>query len=270
MRGASLASHIAARGWLERWLAAPGTDRRAAAAELFALVDALDSTPAVVRVLANPNRTAAAKATLVGAVLAGHDPAAVQFAQQVSGLRWSHDRDLADSLDELAVHAVLSDREAAGALAAFEDQVFAFERFLHANRSVRIALGEPESTPQARQALIESLLKGQIEALGRDLLARLAAHPRAHGLAARLWRLSEQCAELRRSLVATVTAASPISTAQATRLESLLTTAFGKAIQLNVSIDPAVVGGLRVRVGDEVVDATVLSRITEVRRALAS
>ena len=66
-----------------------------------------------------------------------------------------------------------------------------------------------------------------------------------------------------------MTAAVLPTSAQLERLTRLLTAAYGRPVRINVAVDPEVVGGLRVAVGDEIVDATVLSRLDEVRRRLA-
>jgi F-type H+-transporting ATPase subunit delta len=49
-----------------------------------------------------------------------------------------------------------------------------------------------------------------------------------------------------------------------------LSAQYGQDIQLNVTVDPAVVGGMRVQIGAEVVDTTILTRLTDARRRLAS
>jgi F-type H+-transporting ATPase subunit delta len=61
-----------------------------------------------------------------------------------------------------------------------------------------------------------------------------------------------------------------LSDTQIERLESILSAQYGQDIQLNVTVDPAVVGGMRVQIGAEVVDTTILTRLTDARRRLAS
>ncbi len=65
-----------------------------------------------------------------------------------------------------------------------------------------------------------------------------------------------------------MTAAVELSAAQRTRLASILTSAYGREIQINVAVDPEVLGGIRVQVGAEVVDGTVLARLDDARRRL--
>ena len=62
----------------------------------------------------------------------------------------------------------------------------------------------------------------------------------------------------------------PLDAAQSERLASLLATALGRQVELNVIVDPTVVGGLRVQSGPDVIDATVLARLADARRRLAS
>jgi F-type H+-transporting ATPase subunit delta len=67
-----------------------------------------------------------------------------------------------------------------------------------------------------------------------------------------------------------VTSARPLSAAQAATLTGALAGAYGRDIQINVTVDQAVVGGLRVRVGDDVVDGSLLTRFAQARRDLAA
>ena len=67
-----------------------------------------------------------------------------------------------------------------------------------------------------------------------------------------------------------VRVAAELSAAQRQRLAGALTSAYGQGIHLNVVHDPAVVGGMSVQIGDELVDGTAASRLAEVRRKLAS
>ena len=76
-------------------------------------------------------------------------------------------------------------------------------------------------------------------------------------------------ARRREQLTAVVTAAVPLDDTQRHRLAQALSGIYGKPVQVNVILDPEVVGGIRVQVGSEVVDGTILRRLEEARRLLA-
>jgi F-type H+-transporting ATPase subunit delta len=69
--------------------------------------------------------------------------------------------------------------------------------------------------------------------------------------------------------VATVRVARPLSDADRRRLTEALSRTYGREIHLNVVVDPEVIGGIRVEIGDDVIDGTVSSRLDEARRRLA-
>jgi F-type H+-transporting ATPase subunit delta len=68
--------------------------------------------------------------------------------------------------------------------------------------------------------------------------------------------------------VAEIRVAAPLTDEQSRRLVSALSTVSGRTVRLNVAIDPTVMGGVHVTIGDEVIDGTVASRLEQARRAV--
>ena len=62
----------------------------------------------------------------------------------------------------------------------------------------------------------------------------------------------------------------PLTAAQVTRLTAALGASYGREIHVNHVIDTSIVGGLRVQIGDDVIDGTIASRLTDLRLQLAS
>ena len=101
-------------------------------------------------------------------------------------------------------------------------------------------------------------------------LARQAVlAPRGRRLAASLHLYIAEAAARREQSVAHATVAAALSASQHDRLVAALTTMFARPVQLNVDVDPEIIGGIRIQVGDEVLDGSILGRLDEARRRLA-
>ena len=70
-------------------------------------------------------------------------------------------------------------------------------------------------------------------------------------------------------LVAVVTVAQPMSLKQIDRLEKSLASTYGKSLKLNIEIDPAILGGVRVQIAGDVIDGSLSSRLNEAKLQLA-
>jgi F-type H+-transporting ATPase subunit delta len=270
MRGTSRASLAVAE---ERWepvVSAAGAQASVLGEQLFALVDALDSSGSLRRVLADPSIEGDAKAALVGRLLGAADPRVVEAAQGLVRSRWSADADVADAVEHLAFHAVLATAEADGTLGQVEDELFRFSRALAGQREVRRALFDTTVLAEARVHLVDQILAGRVSPVTLLVAERVAAAPRGRRYVTSLGHLADLIADRRNRQVATVHSASPLTVAQRDRLAEILERAYGRVIQLNTVLDPQILGGLRVQVGPQVVDATVLARLADARRQLAS
>src|SRR5262249_877171 len=78
----------------------------------------------------------------------------------------------------------------------------------------------------------------------------------------------EVAAETQNQVVATVAVARPMTEADQQRLAEVLGRQYDTTVHLNVMVDPDVVGGVRVEIGDEVIDGTIASRFDDARRRL--
>ena len=83
-------------------------------------------------------------------------------------------------------------------------------------------------------------------------------------------QMSAMAAVRQDRLVAVVTSAVPLTDEQKSRLADALSRIQGKQVLINVVVDPSVVGGIQVRVGDEVIDGTLANRLEQARRRLTS
>jgi F-type H+-transporting ATPase subunit delta len=264
MRGVSRTSHAAAAERLQALLdrTAEPAARARLGEELFAVTDLLDSSVSLRRSLTDASRRGEDKAQLVQRLLGGKVSAdTVDLLSGAVRARWSESRDLADATELLGIDAVLAAAEAGGRLDAVEEEVHAAAQVLAGDRGVRAALSRREGTAEAKRTLVQRIVGDFLGEESRVLVGRMAAHPRGRRPEAAFDVVSEAAAERRQRLVARVTVATWPTDAQQQRLVAALTRAYGRTVRLAVDVDPDVVGGMRVQVGDEVRDGTVVRRL---------
>ncbi|MFV2144938.1 MULTISPECIES: F0F1 ATP synthase subunit delta [Isoptericola] len=269
MRGTSGASLAAAQERLEPVLRSAAGESVTLGEQLFAVVTALDESGALRRSLADPSRNGEDKARLVSAVLTGFDERVVDLVSGLTRSRWSSDADLVDAVERLGVDALLAAAESRGALETVEDELFRLTRALVGQREARQILSDETTDPARRTALVDALVEGKVDEVTLALVRRATTTLRGRRFVPTLTWYGDVAAERRQRLVATVTSGSVLTGAQEQRLGEILERAYGRPVQLNVTVDPAVVGGLRIQVGADVVDSTVLSRLADARRRLA-
>ena len=65
-----------------------------------------------------------------------------------------------------------------------------------------------------------------------------------------------------------MTVAAPLTRAQQDRLTRILNARYGQEVSVHTKIDTSVIGGMRIRVGEDVIDGTLRTRIKGVRQTL--
>jgi len=267
MRGASAESSGALVDQLVAALAR-GADGYRVAEDLFAVTTLLESEPGLRRILTDVSLAPAAKATLVRQVFGRRlDATSQELVAAASGRRWAATRDLANSLEHLGVVAVVRAADRAGEADALENQLFAFERLVSGNPELRDALSDPARSSLDKRRLVDSLLSGRATT-GTLLLVQQSLTGTHRTVAVALDEYQRVAASERNRLVAEVRVARPLGPSSSQRLAAALSSQYGRPVHLNEVVDPHVVGGIRVEIGDDVIDGTVVSRLDDARRRL--
>jgi F-type H+-transporting ATPase subunit delta len=264
MQGASRSSLSALRDQLP-----DGGDLDQLSEQLFAVVSVLNTQATLRRALADPAAPRDAKVqvieSLFGSRLAG--PTLELLAAAVSS-RWSQPRDLLDALEELSVDAAMGSADGNGELDEVEDELFRFERILAAQPDLRAALTNLNYPAETKRELLHTLLDGRVSTVTLTLLGRIVTEPRGRTIERALHDLSALAARRRDRLIAHVTSAVELTDGEQSDLVDALGRAFEHEVRIQVVVDPALIGGLTVRVGDEIVDGSVARQLDEARRKL--
>jgi F-type H+-transporting ATPase subunit delta len=270
MRGASRASLAEARQQLEAAVTSAAA-ARTLGDELFAVVTLLDAEPGLRRALTDGSRPAEARTGLVRDLLGGRvGDATLDLVATLAGGQWSRPADLPDAVEQLAVLAIVAAAERGRHLDDVEDQLFRFGRVVAGAPQLRTILSNPDVPAEHKGGLLDSLLEGKVTTDARRLIGQAAVHPRGRSLDATLAEYARLAAQWRERLIAVVRVAIALGDDLRERLAAALEAAYGHEIHLNVIVDPNVVGGMSVRIGDEFIDGSVASRLALLRRRLAA
>lgn len=233
--------------------------------ELFAAARALADTSQLSGALADQGASKTARAKIAADVFAPLRPVTRDVLATVAVQRWSTADDLIDAVEELAIRAA--------AIAApdvdIEGELFAFGRTISRDPQLELALGSRLGDAGAKGRLVWQLLTGRASEAATLVASAVVQRPRERRVRELLARAQRLTAAQRGDTVATVTTAVPLSAAQRDRLAVWLSTKYTSAISVNTVVDPTLIGGLRVKVADDVIDATIASRLADLRQRLA-
>ena len=234
--------------------------------DLFAVVDALESSPSLRRAVTDPGTPERNRQQLVHAVLDGKvSDIAVNIVAEGAAMRWAGGRTFAAALERQGVRATLMAAENTDQLENTEDELFRFARLVAGNPGLRNALAGRSVSLAHRQELVESLLAGKASE-ATIALAKRAVAARERTFDQTIEGYVTLAAAQKNRIVATVRVAKPLTDEQRERLQRTLRNQVGRDVAIQEVIDEHVVGGVRVELGDEVIEGTVASRLHDVRR----
>lgn len=238
-----------------------------AADTLFEVSQTLRAEAALRRFVTDASVPQEAKTGLVAELFGGKvDATGLGVVESAVKHRWTHAGDLSDAVERLSEIAAV--RSAGGEAKRLADELFAVQQAVQENPELRDALSDPARTTADKAALVDSLLGGK--ALPATItLTKQALAGTYRTASAALGEYQKVAASVADEGTAVIRVAAPLSEAETTRLAAALARKYGREVHLNVVVDPAVVGGIKVSIGDDVIDGTVSSRLEGAQRALA-
>ena len=234
--------------------------------DLFGLAGVLRTTASLRRVVTDPSVETPAKVQLVRGLFEGKvDAISVDLLVSAVGLRWTVTRDLPYVLERLGVDATVRSAEDAGRVA---DELFGFHQVLVENPELSGTLADPTRTASDKADLLRGLVGSRVLASTARLIEQsLAGTHRTASVA--ILDYQKVAAAVHGESVAVVRVARELPDNELERLRTALTAQYGRDLHLNVVVEPDLIGGLRVEIGDDVIDGTVASRLHDARRRLA-
>lgn len=237
--------------------------------ELLAVAGVLGSEKSLRQTLADAGQPEAARLGVVSSLFQGKvSDTTLGVLTDAVKARWSNDGDLVDGLEALGAQAAFIDADRTGQLDRVEDELFRFGRAVDSSSDLQMALTSPSLSSERKGALVRDLVGPTASPITTGLLVHLASNLRGRRPDTAVEELAELAAEQRQRLLAEVRSAIALTPEQEQRLAAALSRLQGREVRVNVIVDPEVVGGIVVRVGDEVIDGSVASKLENARRTV--
>lgn len=241
------------------------------AEEILSVAAVLAGQPRLRRALVDPSRTGDERGELLATVLTGKiGNDAINLLKALVAGRWSSPTELLTATEQLGVDALLASADSSGDLAEVEDELFRFGQVVAGTPQLAAVIGDSTVAEDRRIALVTELVEGKAKPVTVKLAQQAVRGFGGRSFASALAKLVELAAERRERDVAYVTVAEPLSEAEEERLGASLAERYGREVSVKVTVDPDVLGGVRVLIGSDLYDGTVARKLADVRQALTA
>lgn len=248
---------------------AAATDLSASGDTLLNLVPVLEEQRSLRTTLADSSLSSEAKTGIVDKLLGEQSTLAVATIKNVVSKRWSSDEDFVDAVEYAGDSLVLMAAEKDGHIGEVEEEVFRFGRAIDANADLQMALTNPASSAEEKSGIVRSLLEGKTNEATSKLIGHAVESLRGRRVQDAVAGLSQLAAERRGQTIAEVRSAIELTDDQRDRLAAVLSKQVGREVELNIIVDPAIIGGLQVLIEGELIDGSAASKLEQARRKLA-
>lgn len=243
--------------------------------DLFVLSDLVQGSSRIALALTDPARNLEDRVRLLQALAENLSEVALTTVEGALSTAPSA-QELPTVIETLGEYAVQRGAQTEGKAIEIADEIFSLERFVRSNQQVRSALSDRNREPKYRVRLLKELFGSSLSRPATTLALRAVSAVNRDSkledsvsLTGNLRHMRRDLAAAGDTLVATVQVATPLADAQAERLRDILSRRYQKNIHLQVSIDPSVIGGMKVRVGSQIFDGSLATIIQETKQKLA-
>lgn len=236
--------------------------------ELFTITKVLDDSIQLERALTDPSRPVADKVAVLTELLGDNvHPMTMEIMSDLVSRHWSRARDIANAVEDFGVDAMMYYADATGATLQVSVELSELHSALLNLPVVRAKLYDYQATSEARVKLFREVFSGKTL---NKVTMRLAEHAtcnlrRRRYLETIQWMINKLSRHMGESMV-TVTTATPLKKEQIKRLVEVYSAKVGRQVHINSVVDPTVLGGMRIQVGDEVTDNTVVAQLQNLHR----
>ena len=236
--------------------------------ELFTITSALDNNIQLERALTDPSRPTADKVAVFKEMVGDQvHPMTTEIITDLVSRRWSRARDIANAVEDFGVDAMMYYADATDSTLQVSIELSRLHSSLLNLPVVRSKLYDDQAPSEVRVKLFRELFGDKNL---NKVTMRLAEHAtcnlrRRRYLETIQWLIKKFSRHMGQSMI-TVTTAAPLKEEQIKRLIDVYSAKVGRQVHINSVVDPTVLGGMRIQVGDEVTDNTVVAQLQNLHR----
>jgi F-type H+-transporting ATPase subunit delta len=234
-------------------------------ANLFAAALGLSGSKALRVALTDSSSEPSRRIGLAASAFASLSTDAKTLLGKLVVMKWSNPDDLQAALEDLAIRVFSSTAESSAGVG----ELLAISTLVHSDPELELALGSKRASGPAKASLIGSLVQGKVSQPTAAIVAHLVQDPRGRRIGQMLTTAAETVADQSGQGLAIVTVAKKLSAPQRASIEALLRSRYGRDHYVAEVINPEVVGGAKIRVGNDVIDGTIQTRLLDLRTKLA-
>lgn len=238
--------------------------------ELFTITSALDHNIQLERALTDPSRPVEDKVAVVKTLIGDQaHPLVMEIMSDLVSRRWSRVSDIANAVEDFGVDGMMYYADYTNTTLQVSIELAELHSALLNLPVVRTKLYDATVSSEARVKLLYSLI-GDTDFT--KVTKRLAEHATCNLRNRRYlqtiqWLINKFSRHMGESMV-TVTTATPLSKEQVEKLIAIYSAKTGHPVHINSVVDPIVMGGMRIQVGDEVTDNTVVAQLQHLQRTV--
>ncbi|TFZ21816.1 F0F1 ATP synthase subunit delta [Bifidobacterium dentium] len=271
MRGeASRIADRVSRDSLAPKLRGSGEDAWRIGNELFTITSVLDHNIQLERALTDPSRPVEDKVAVLKTLIGEQShPLTMEIMSDLVSRRWSRVSDIANAVEDFGVDGMMYYADYTNATLQVSIELAQLYSALLNLPVVRSKLYDATVPAEARIKLLYSLIG---DADFNQVTKRLAEHATCNLRNRRYlqtiqWLINKLSCHMGESMV-TVTTAKPLTDEQVDKLVAVYSAKTGHPVHINSVVDPTVMGGMRIQVGDEVTDNTVVAQLQHLQRTV--
>ena len=240
--------------------------------ELFSVTNVLDRNIRLERALTDPSRPVEDKVALLNKLVGdqAHEMT-MEILTDLVGRRWSRVSDIANAVEDFAVDGMMYYADATDATLQVSIELAELHSALLNLPVIRSGLSSDHAPAEARIKLLYALVGNKdLNKVTMRLAEHAACNPRNRRYLSTIhWLINKFSRHMGESMV-TVTTAAPLNQEQVDKLIAVYSKKLGRPVHINSNVDPTVIGGMRIEIGDEVTDNTVVAQLQQLQRRVTN